>query len=99
MPGCDANSIIYTLIETGSGATTTDSPGAVDFSIPVASGSNYTLQVQADGCTDQVTNISVNPRTNLDLVVAPLFDICTDNAVIVATSTNALLLDWTGQWI
>ncbi len=86
----------YILIDSLVGTTTTGNPNAINFKIPLANSGIYNLQIQADGCMDQFSNIVVNPRTNLDLVVASIFDLCTDNPVIVATSTNALVLDWTG---
>lgn len=92
----DPSTIIYTLIDSLVGTTTSGIPNAVNFEIPISNSGIYNLQIQADGCTDQFSNIVVNPRTNLDLLVSPIFDICTDNAVIVATSADAPALEWTG---
>ena len=93
----DPLSITYTLTETGSGTVTSGSSNTVNFSIPISIAGDYTLQVQADGCTDQSTNIVFPPKTNVDLTVAPLFDVCSDNAVITASSTTAgVTFNWTG---
>jgi hypothetical protein len=93
----DPATITYTLIETANGNITVGTPGSATFSIPVSNAGDYTLQVQADGCTDQQTNIVFAPKTNVGLTVAPLFDICTDNAVITASSpTPGVIFNWTG---
>lgn len=90
-------SITYSLIETSTGNITNGSPGAVNFNIPVANVGDYTLVVQADGCTDQVANINFAPKNNIDLQVAAIFDICTDNPVVTATSSNpGAIFNWTG---
>jgi hypothetical protein len=92
----DPSTIIYTLIDSLNGGFTSGLPNAIAFEIPLANSGIYNLLIQADGCTDQYSNIVVNPRTSLDLVVAPIFNICTDNPVIVATSANAPILEWNG---
>jgi gliding motility-associated-like protein len=89
--------INYTLIETGSATVTTGIPGASTFSIPVSFPGNYTLQVQADGCTDDSTNIVFNPRINLPLQVAAIMDLCSDNSIVSVTNPVAgLTYTWTG---
>ncbi len=93
----DPNTISYTLIETIGSTTTTGTASAVNFQIPVPSSGNYTLQVQADGCTGEVTNIIVAPKLNVGLIVAPLFDLCSDDPLVSVTSPNGLLTyNWTG---
>lgn len=89
----DASTITYTLTNNGSGIVMTGapSPPSVNFSIPVASIGDYTLQVQADGCTDQVTNILFSPKNNVALDVAPLFDICSESALISVTNPDPSL--------
>lgn len=93
----DPLSITYTLTEIGSGTVVSGSSTTANFSIAVASSGTYTLQVQADGCTDQLANIIFPVKNTIDLTVAPLFDICSDNAVITATTTTlGVTFNWTG---
>ena len=95
----DPATILYTLTNTGTGSVLSGapSPPAANFSIPVAASGDYTLQIQADGCTDETTNILFAPKTNVGLTVAPIFDICSDNAVITASSpTPGVTFNWTG---
>lgn len=93
------NTITYSLIDSIRGSIINGPSipfNTANFKIPLVNSGIFNLQVQADGCTDRVSNIVVAPRNNLNLVVAPIFDICSDNPVVVATSSNATALDWNG---
>jgi gliding motility-associated-like protein len=92
-----ATFITYTLIETGASSVITGSSSSVDFSIGVPGAGNYTLQLQADGCTTDSAGIVFIPRVNLPLEVPPDFNLCSDNQVVSVTNPDpSLTYYWSG---
>lgn len=84
-------SISYNLIDTVASTVTSGTSTTLSFKVPVTASGNYTLQFQANGCTDQSTNIVFNPRVNLPLQVVPIFDVCSDDPTISVTNPDPAL--------
>ncbi|NJN26485.1 MAG: PKD domain-containing protein [Cyclobacteriaceae bacterium] len=90
-------SISYTLFEIAGGNTITGTPNSLTFTIPVTILGNYTLQVQADNCSDQVIDLLFAPKPKVPLSVEPVLDICTaDPRISVSNPVAGLYYNWTG---
>ncbi len=78
-------------ITTGIGLTT------VIFTLSDLPGGTYTILIDAFGCTDQLTGIVINDPLTADLTVDAVFDICSDDPTITASTTTVdAILTWTG---
>jgi PKD repeat protein len=72
------NNIIYPMV----------SAAAAVFEVPIPGPASYSLQIRADGCLDTVLQV-VNALPTANLTVDPVFDECSDDAEIEASSTSA----------
>jgi gliding motility-associated-like protein len=93
----DLSTIIYTLIETNSNSVTSGSPRELSFTVPVPNPGNYTLQIGAEGCIDEITDLVFEPLDKLPLSVPATFDLCSDDQTISVNNADPLLdYFWTG---
>jgi len=83
------STVTYDLIDQATTqSVSAGSPGSDNFTISNIGPGTYDLIVTADGCTDQSTGININPPATADLQVDPSFDVCADNATIMANSST-----------
>jgi hypothetical protein len=90
--------LTYTLTNQETGETITGNPpNPGSFTTdPVVTGI-YTLQVKAGLCSTIEEDIAINALPVVDLSIDPLFDLCSDNATITASSTTPnVTFSWTG---
>ncbi len=111
-PGCDTDGTItvnttvadftgaeYNLVDEVTSQTVLQgSFNQANFPIPnVPVGAVYTLRITAGGCDNSQTGVSVGRNPTVDLTLSPLFDLCSDDAVITASSsTPGVTYSWTG---
>lgn len=94
----------YTLInestqqiyETGNITNGIGNP-SVTFTLTGLPGGAYTILVDAFGCAGQLAGILINDPLTADLTVDAIFDVCSDDPTISATSTTVgAVFTWTG---
>ncbi len=109
-PSCDGDTISvslnnitdftgasYTLIDNVNATTLNGTFSSLNFDIFPLTAGDYSLQVFAESCTDQQDNIIINALPTVDLTVQPIFQVCSDNATISASSlTPGASFSWTG---
>jgi len=67
------------------------------FNVDSIPGGTYTLFVSAFGCTNEQTGIDIQDPTTADLTVNAVFDVCSSDPIITASSTTpGANFDWTG---